>query len=68
MRRVEFLSREVKHGTMTYYAGDIKLMPSDEADIIINAGWGKDADTGEMGDRSTEPVELQPDTIRQHLC
>jgi hypothetical protein len=68
MRRVEFTEPEVRHHGMTYYAGDIKLMPKDEAALIIDAGWGKDADTGEMGDRSTEPVEMQPDNVRQVLC
>jgi hypothetical protein len=68
MRRVEFTEAKVLHGSMTYYAGDIKLMPKDEADFIIDAGWGKDADTGESGRRSTEPAEMQPDNVRQVLC
>ena len=58
-RRVEFTEKKCLIGTQTYYFGDIKTFPKEIGDMIVNAGHGKDADTGEQKERNLKPVSVQ---------
>ena len=50
-RRIEF-TEDVKLGDIgNFEPGDIKNLAKEVADMCVNAGWAKDCETGETGER-----------------
>ena len=62
MKRVEILE-DVLIGTRKYYQNDTVSIEDDEANIIISMGWGKDVETGYVGDRIAGARELIVDSV-----
>lgn len=63
LRRLEITEDILKVGTQTYYAGDVKSFPKNEADEYIRLGWAKDVETGETGERKPGAASLNIDGI-----
>lgn len=51
IRKLEITEEVLKIGTQTYYQGDVKSFPKDEADEYVRVGWAKCVDTGESNER-----------------
>lgn len=62
-KRVQITGR-LKVGPVTYEQGDVRSLPVDEADYLINMGWAKCSVTGRTGERNTEPVKLDVHNAR----
>jgi hypothetical protein len=62
LRKIEITEAELKLGTNTYYAGDIKSFPKAEADEYIRVGWAKCVETGEQNERTPgmQTIVIQP--------
>lgn len=60
MRQIEF-TEFVRIRSGDYNEGDKRTFEDDEAAIYINAGWAKDAATGETGERvpGAKPINIQ---------
>ena len=59
MRQVEF-TETVRIRSGDYHEGDKRTFEDHEAAIYINAGWAKDAETGETGERvpGAKPIDV----------
>lgn len=65
LRKIEITEPELKLGTNTYYAGDIKSFPKAEADEYIRVGWAKCVETGEQGERKPGAQSIDIDSVTQ---
>jgi len=65
IRRVEITEEKLRVGRETYYAGDIKSFPKEQADEFVERGWARDVETGEQGDRVPGAAPIKPDTVSQ---
>ena len=61
MRRVIITEDVLNLGPATYHADDVHGFDDAVADMIVRNGWGKDAETGETGERVAGVVTLEPD-------
>jgi len=61
--RIEAQER-IKHHPHYLEAGDIVTVPDDAGAIMVNAGWAKNVDTGEIGEREGGPVVLDIDNSK----
>lgn len=59
LRKLEIVSPKLIIGTVTYYAGDVKSFPADEAADYIYRGWARDFETGEVGERVPGSAAIQ---------
>lgn len=66
-RRVEITEERLKLGRQDFVKGDVKTFDKDIGDMIVDNGWGKDADTGETGDRKPGAKKLKVDGIVNKL-
>ena len=65
LRKIEITEAELKLGTNTYYAGDIKSFPKAEADEYIRVGWARCVETGEQGERKPGAQKLNVQALVQ---
>ncbi len=65
LRKIEITEVELKLGTNTYYAGDVKSFPKAEADEYIRVGWAKCCETGEQVERKPGAQQLNIDALTQ---
>lgn len=65
MRKLEITEDKLLLDGVTYYAGDIKSFPADEADQYIELGWAKCVETGEQGERKPGAATIKPHAIVQ---
>jgi hypothetical protein len=63
-RRVKFTDPVTRLGDQTYVEDDEKTLPKWLADICIENGWGRDADTGDQGPRvaGAKTISVNPVT------
>jgi hypothetical protein len=67
IRRIEFTEESVKIGTETYYAGDVKSFPKNEAGEYIRVGWAKCVETGEQGERKPGAQTISVQSVVQQV-
>lgn len=68
-RRVEITEPGgIKLGRSHFAQGDIKTFDKDVGDMIVDAGWGKDTETGEQGERVEGSVKLEVDSVIQKVA
>lgn len=68
-KRVEITEETgVKLGRLDLAKDDIKTLDADVADMVIENGWGKCADTGETGERKPGAVAIKVDSVKQKLA
>lgn len=64
MIKIEVLE-DIKEGKTLLSQGDIVSRPDELALVYINAGWAKNFETGEVGERDLKPVKVNIDTVTQ---
>ncbi|MGB0846968.1 MAG: hypothetical protein ACPGSM_09585 [Thiolinea sp.] len=67
LRKIEITEDTLKIGTQTYYAGDIKSFPKDEADEYIRLGWAKCCETGDQGERKPGSQQINVSNVSQQV-
>lgn len=65
LRKIEITETNLLIGTQTYYAGDVKSFPADEAAEYIRLGWAKCCETGETGERKPGAQSINIQSVKQ---
>lgn len=65
MRKIEITETKLLLGAVTYYAGDVKSFPKQEADEYIRLGWAKCCETGETGERKPGAQAINVQSVTQ---
>lgn len=52
----------IKHHPFYLDEGDIKTVPDEVGDMLVGNGWARDVETGDVGERSNNPVTLDVDS------
>lgn len=65
MRKIEITEDKLLLGANTYYAGDVKSFPADEAAEYIRLGWAKCCETGETGERKPGAQAINIQSVKQ---
>ena len=65
LRKLEITEEVLKLGTVTYYAGDIKSFPKQDADEYVRLGWAKCVETGEQNERKPGAQSIQVNNVVQ---
>ena len=64
-RQIEFTEEKCRIGRETYYKGDRKTFPKEDADEFIRVGWAKCVETGEQGERKPGQQSINVSNVTQ---
>lgn len=68
LRKLEITEDVLKIGTQTFYAGDVKSFPKEEADEYVRLGWAKCVETDEQGERKPGAQKLNIQNVVQDIA